>query len=164
VAGNASLLRELKQALAGSGLSVLDMLSFYLAPATDVAEFAAPLEVGAEQNAVICLDPLNHVRGGGTVAELRAIDPRLLPYAQISDGVLGPGEPDPARLGRMSPNQRRLPGEGTLPLHEILDALPAGLPLSVELPIPKSEQRSAREWARTTAESTRRFFDAHARR
>ena len=64
----------------------------------------------------------------------------------------------------MSPNQRRLPGEGTLPLHEILDALPAGIPLSVELPMPKGEQRSAREWARTTAESTRRFLDAHARR
>jgi sugar phosphate isomerase/epimerase len=204
---------------------VLDMLSFYLAPVTDVAEFAAPLEVGAElgaryalvagddvdasrlrdnlarfcdlarpfgvtaavefavirplatlgqtlrlladigrENAVVCLDPLNHIRGGGTVAQLRAADPRLFPYAQISDGVLGPGEPDPRELGRMSPNQRRLPGEGTLPLHEILDALPPGLPLSVELPMPESERQSAREWARATADSTRRFLDAHARR
>jgi len=225
IAGNASLVRELKQALARFGLGVLDMLSFYLAPATDVAEFAAPLEAGAElgaryalvagddadasrlrdnlarfcdlarpfgvtaavefavirplatlgqtlrlladagrENAVVCLDPLNHIRGGGTVAELRAADPRLFPYAQISDGVLGPGEPDPRALGRMSPNQRRLPGEGTLPLHEILDALPPGLPLSVELPMPKSERKSAREWARATANSTRRFLDAHARR
>jgi sugar phosphate isomerase/epimerase len=225
VAGHASLIRELKKALAESGLSVLDMLSFYLAPATDVAEFRAALEVGAElgaryalvagddadasrlrdnlarfcdvarplgvtaavefavirplatlsqtltllagvgrENAVICLDPLNHVRGGGTVAELRALDPRLLPYAQISDGVLGPGEPDPTELGRMSPNQRRLPGEGTLPLDEILDALPPGLPLSVELPMPDGERTSARDWARTTAERTRRFLDAHAGR
>jgi sugar phosphate isomerase/epimerase len=225
VAGNASLVRELKRALAGSGLSVLDMLSFYLEPATDVAEFAASLEVGSElgaryalvagddadgsrlrdnlarfcdlarpfgvtaavefavirplatlgqtlrlladagrENAVVCLDPLNHIRGGGTVAELRAVDPRLFPYAQISDGVLGPGEPNQRELGRMSPNQRRLPGEGTLPLHEILDALPPGTPLSVELPMPTGERRSAREWARTTAESTRRFLDAHVRR
>jgi sugar phosphate isomerase/epimerase len=51
VAGNASLVRELKRALAGSGLSVLDMLSFYLEPATDVAEFAASLEVGSELGA-----------------------------------------------------------------------------------------------------------------
>ena len=64
----------------------------------------------------------------------------------------------------MSPNQRRLPGEGMLPLHEILDALPPGLPLSVELPMPESERQSAREWARATADSTRRFLDAHARR
>ena len=34
IAGNASLVRELKQALARFGLGVLDMLSFYLAPAT----------------------------------------------------------------------------------------------------------------------------------
>jgi sugar phosphate isomerase/epimerase len=185
VAGNPSLVRELKRTLAGSGLGVLDILSFYLQPVTNIEAFAAPLELGAfavirplatlgqtlrlladadRENAVICLDPLNHIRGGGTVAELRAVDPRLLPYAQISDGVLGPGEPNPEELGRMSPNQRRLPGEGTLPLHEILDALPSGTPLSVELPMPKSERRSAREWARTTAESTRRFLDAHARR
>jgi sugar phosphate isomerase/epimerase len=64
----------------------------------------------------------------------------------------------------MSPHQRRLPGEGMLPLHEILDALPPGLPLSIELPMPKGERRSAHEWARTTAVSTRRFLDAHARR
>jgi sugar phosphate isomerase/epimerase len=197
VAGNAPLIRELKQALAGSGMAVLDILSFYLQPATDVGTFAAPLELGAElgaryalvagddtdwsrlrdnlarfcdlagsfgvtaavefavirplatlgqtlrllaevdrRNAVVCLDPLNLVRGGGTAAELQAVHPRLLPYAQISDGVLGPGEPDLAQLGHMSPNERRLPGEGTLPLHEILDA----------------------------AESTRRFLDAHTHR
>jgi sugar phosphate isomerase/epimerase len=225
VAGNPSLVRELKRALAGSGLGVLDILSFYLQPVTNIEAFAAPLELGAElgaryalvagddadwsrlrdnlarfcdlarpfgmtaavefavirplatlgqtlrlladadrENAVICLDPLNLIRGGGTAAELSAVDPRLFPYAQISDGVLGPGEPNPEELGRMSPNQRRLPGDGTLPLHEILDALPPGTPLSVELPMPKGERRSAREWARTTAESTRRFLDAHARR
>ena len=225
VAGDPSLVRELKRALAGSGMSVLDILSFYLQPVTDIEAFAGPLEVGAElgaryalvagddadgsrlrdnlarfcdlarplgmtaavefavirplatlgqtlrlladagrENAVVCLDPLNLVRGGGTAAELRAVDPRLLPYAQISDGVLGPGEPNLEELGRMSPNQRRLPGAGTLPLHEILEALPPGIPLSVELPMPKSERWSAREWARTTAESTRRFLDAHARR
>ena len=225
VAGDASLVRELKRALAGSGLGVLDILSFYLQPVTDIEAFAAPLELGAElgaryalvagddadasrlrdnlarfcdlarpfgvtaavefavirplatlgqtlrlladagrENAVVCLDPLNHIRGGGTVAELRAVDPAVLPYAQISDGVLGPGEPNLRELGRMSPNQRRLPGEGTLPLHEILDALPPRLPLSVELPMPKTERQSARQWAHTTADSTRRFLDAHALR
>src|SRR5262249_36268461 len=225
VAGNASLIRELKQALAGSGLSALDMLSFYLAPATDVAEFAAPLEAGAalgaryalvagddadasrlrdnlarfcdlarpfgvtaavefavirplatlgqtlqlladagRENAVVCLDPLNHIRGGGTVAELRAVDPAVLPYGQISARVLGTRAPNLGGIGRMSPNQPRLLGEGTLPLHEILDALPPGRPLSVELPMPKTKRRSARKWAHTTADSTRRFLDAHALR
>jgi len=115
------------------------------------------------KNAVICLDPLNFVRGGGSAALLRGLDPRLFPYAQISDGVLDPGEPDLTKLGRMSPNQRRMPGEGTLPLRDILDVLPAGLPLSVELPMPKTARLSAREWAQATAESTRRFLDAYYR-
>jgi sugar phosphate isomerase/epimerase len=224
VVGNAALIRELKRALASSGLAVLDIFSFYLQPATDVDSFTASLELGAElgaryalvagddedwarlrdnlgrfcdaagrfgvaaavefavirplatlsqtlrllselgrKNAVVCLDPLNFVRSGGSAALLRGLDPRLFPYAQISDGVLGPGEPDLTKLGRMSPNQRRLPGEGTLPLRDILDALPAGLPLSVELPMPQTARLSAREWARATAESTRRFLDEYYR-
>ena len=224
VVGNAPLIRELKLVLAGSGLSVLDILTFYLQPATDLGAFAPALELGAElgardalvagddpdwarlrdrtarfcdaaaqfglsaaiefavirplatlsqalrllseigrKNGVICLDPVNFVRGGGSAAFLRGLEPRLFPYAQISDGVLEPGEPNISKLGRMSPNQRRMPGDGALPLRQILDALPAGLPLSVEIPMPPTVQLSAREWARATAESTRRFLEAYYR-
>jgi len=224
VVGNAPLIRELKLILASSGMSVLDILTFYLQPTTDVAAFAPALELGAElgarhalvagddadwtrlrgnmgrfcdlaaqfgisaalefavirplatlsqalrllselgrKNGVICLDPLNFVRGGGSAAFLRGLEPRLFPYAQISDGVLAPGEPDLSKLGRMSPNERRMPGDGSLPLRPILDALPLGLPLSVEIPMPKSVKLPAREWARATAESTRRFLDDYYR-
>ena len=224
VVGNAPLIRELKLVLAGSGLSVLDILTFYLQPATDLDAFVPALELGAElgarhalvagddpdwarlrdrtarfcdaaarfglsaaiefavirplatlsqalrllseigrKNGVICLDPLNFVRGGGSAAFLRGLEPRLFPYAQISDGVLEPGEPDISKLGRMSPNQRRMPGDGALPLRQILDALPAGLPLSVEIPMPPTVKLPAREWARATAESTRRFLEDYYR-
>ena len=224
IVADAPLIRELKTVLASSGLSVLDILSFYLQPDTDVEAFAPALELGAEfgaryalvcgddsdwarlrghmgrfcdlaaqfgivaalefavirplatlsqalrllselgrKNGVICLDPLNFVRGGGSAALLRGLEPRLFPYAQISDGVLDPGEPDLSKLGRMGPNQRRMPGEGTLPLRHILDALPAGLPLSVEIPMPPTVRFSAREWARATADGTRRFLDEYYR-
>src|SRR5215510_4000810 len=160
----------LKLILASSGLNVLDILTFYLQPETDVDAFAPALELGAElgaryalvagddaewarlrdrtarfcdlaaqfgtsaalefavirplatlsqtlrllseigrKNGVICVDPVNFVRGGGSAAFLRGLEPRLFPYAQISDGVLEPGEPDISKLGRMSPNQRRMP-------------------------------------------------------
>jgi len=224
VVGNAPLIRELKLILASSGLSVLDILTFYLQPTTDIEAFAPALELGAElgaryalvagddadwarlrgnmgrfcdlaaqfgisaalefavirplatlsqalrllselgrKNGVICLDPLNFVRGGGSAVFLRGLEPRLFPYAQISDGVLAPGEPDLSKLGRMSPTERRMPGDGTLPLRPILDALPLGLPLSVEIPMPKSVKLPAREWARATAESTRRFLGDYYR-
>jgi sugar phosphate isomerase/epimerase len=109
-------------------------------------------------NAVICVDFLNFVRGGGVPADLRALDPRRLPYAQLTDGVLGPGEPDPARLGRLGPNERRLLGEGVVPVAAILDALPPDLPLSVELPPPRGTRPSAVEWAKVTAANARRFL------
>src|SRR4029453_17062722 len=109
----------------------------------------------------ICPDPLHSVGGGGTAAFLRGLEPRLFPYAQISDGVLGPGEPDLSKLGRMSPNERRMPGDGPLPLRHILDALPAGRPLSVEIPMPPTVRLAAHEWARATADSTRRFLDGY---
>src|SRR5207244_13099237 len=121
-----------------------------------------PAERGREPG-VIGLAPVTFFRGGGSAALLRGVEPRLFPYAQISDGVLEPGEPELPKLGRMSPNQRRLPGDGTLPLRHILDVLPAGLPLSVEIPMPQTVQLSAREWARATADSTRRFLDGYYR-
>jgi len=51
VVGDAALIRELKRALASSGLTVLDILSFYLQPTTDLDAFAASLELGAELGA-----------------------------------------------------------------------------------------------------------------
>jgi sugar phosphate isomerase/epimerase len=109
-------------------------------------------------NAVICLDPLNLLRGGGGAASLRGLDARLFPYAQITDGVLGPGEPDPARLGQLGPAERRMLGDGVVPLGAILAALPPGLPLSVELPAPPGVTMSARDWAAHALAETRRYL------
>ena len=132
-------------------------------PLASLAQSARLIDESARGNAVICLDPLNFVRGGGVPADVAALDPRLFPYAQISDGVLGPGEPDPAALGRMGPNQRRLLGEGVVPIVAILDALPPGVPLSVELPPPQGARPAAAEWAKTTAANVRGFLERHAR-
>ena len=109
-------------------------------------------------NAVICLDPLNLLRGGGDATSLRGLDARLFPYAQITDGVLGPGEPDPARLGQLGPAERRMLGDGVVPLGAILAALPPGLPLSVELPAPPGVTVSARDWAAHALAETRRYL------
>jgi sugar phosphate isomerase/epimerase len=116
---------------------------------------------GGGGNAVICLDPLNLMRSGGKPADLAALDPQLFPYAQISDGLMEPGVPDLSMLGRMGPNQRRLLGEGVMPVAEILDALPPNLPLSVEMPAPADMQVSDREWAKTTLDNTRSFLQRY---
>jgi sugar phosphate isomerase/epimerase len=109
-------------------------------------------------NVAICIDPLNFLRAGDTAADLRRLDPKLFPFAQLTDGLLGPGEPDPKILGRMGPNQRRMLGEGVVPLDDILDALPQGIPLSVELPAPDGSSFSPRDWAKRAHDNARDFL------
>jgi sugar phosphate isomerase/epimerase len=111
-------------------------------------------------NAAICLDPLHLARSGGKPADLRALDRRLLPYIQFSDGVLAPGEPDLELAKRIGLGQRCLAGEGTLPLAELLDEIPHDLPLSLEvLPVPPG--MAANEWAQLVLETTRSFVAQH---
>jgi sugar phosphate isomerase/epimerase len=109
-------------------------------------------------NAVLSLDPVNLIRSAGTPADLKAVDRRLLPYAQLSDGLLGPGEPNLEIARKNGASERRLMGEGVLPLREILDALPPGIPLSLELPPPSGANIPAGEWAKRVAGSARRFL------
>jgi sugar phosphate isomerase/epimerase len=117
-------------------------------------------------NVAICVDPLNFSRAGDVAADLARVDPKLLPYAQITDGIIAADEPNPALLGRMSPNRRTLLGQGNVPLADILDVLPRGLPLSIELP-PDDPAIGATEWARLVREDAeaylRRYYAAKKR-
>jgi sugar phosphate isomerase/epimerase len=79
----------------------------------------------------LLLDTLHIQRCGVTVAELAAVDPALLGYLQLCDAPARPPHEDAtveARTGRL------LPGEGELPLAELLGALPDSLPVSAEVP------------------------------
>src|SRR5262249_20289904 len=129
-------------------------------PLATLAQTARLIAEAGRDNAIVCVDPLHLVRAGEGPADISRHSRTLFPYAQISDGVLAPGEPDPARLGRMGHGTRRLRGEGSLPLREILRALPSGLPLSVEGPPPDGENVSARAWAKRVLERTREFLAA----
>ena len=62
----------------------------------------------AKRDAVICIDPLHLARSGGSAADVKALDAKYFPYAQISDGVLEPGEPNPGavRQARASASAR----------------------------------------------------------
>jgi len=95
-------------------------------------------------NAVICLDPLQYFRAGHSVDLLQGQDPRLFPYTQITDGLATGG--------------RSALGEGSVPLREMLDALPANLPLSLEWAAPAGTSYAAAEWATITLEHTRRYL------
>ena len=96
----------------------------------------------------LLLDALHFRRFGGTLEQLRSLDPGLLSYAQLCDAPLAPpnGLPRLRKLPRgqftdgtdvqlESRAMRLLPGDGELPLTGFLAALPEVMPISVEAPV-----------------------------
>jgi sugar phosphate isomerase/epimerase len=117
-------------------------------PARPLASLPLALALGREaarSNVSILVDPLHLARSGGTPADLSGLDAGLFPYAQFSDGIPATAE-------------RRMPGTGELPLEALLDALPAGLPLSVEVPDQRRGDIPPLEWAKTALATTRGFL------
>jgi sugar phosphate isomerase/epimerase len=75
-------------------------------------------------------DLLHLMRSGGSLAEL-AEAPAYILYGQQCDG---PARYDESRLELEASSQRLLAGEGVFDLAGFARALPAGCPVSVELP------------------------------
>lgn len=115
--------------------AVLEFMAF--STVRTLAEACAIVEASGQPSAGILVDPLHLARSGGTpadVAALAAEHPGRFPYAQLCDGTeAGPGATRRALFDE-AVTDRRLPGDGALPLCELLGALPAGVPLSVEAP------------------------------
>jgi sugar phosphate isomerase/epimerase len=100
-------------------------------------------------NAFVLIDALHFSRSGGVPAHVGTIDPRRFRYAQICDA--GPDMPlatDTPALIREARTGRLLPGEGVLPLKELVAALPRDLPLAIEAPCRATATLSALERAR----------------
>lgn len=107
-------------------------------------------------NFAICVDALHLHRSGGTPTELADTDPRLLASLQLCDAPRAA----PHDLPRESRYDRLYPGEGELPLLELLQAVSPELPISVEVPNAARAHRSAFERAHEAATSARRILAA----
>jgi sugar phosphate isomerase/epimerase len=83
----------------------------------------------------IAIDCLHLIRTGGSAADINAIPPARLSYAQICDAK-GLHRSDDYLAEALD---RELPGDGDLPLAAILAALPGDLPLDVEVPCNRLE-------------------------
>ena len=127
------------------------------------------IEESGRGTGTICLDPMHFLRTGGTGAEIRSYGAKYFPYTQLNDGVLFPGEPNPADFGKMRQGERKMPGEGDVPLYDYLDALPLNLPLSIEIPVSlgagfrdvKAKPYTPREWAAVARKAARNFMDGY---
>ncbi len=105
---------------------------------TGVRTLAHAVQVVARSqraNASVLIDALHFSRSGGVPADVATVAPSLLRYAQICDA--GPDIPAPTdtpSLIREARTGRLLPGEGVLPLADLVRALPPDAPLAIEAP------------------------------
>ena len=97
-------------------------------------------------NAHVLVDTLHAARTGTSAADVALLDPRYFPMAQICDAASGAIERDPAAARAEAISARLGPGEGVLPITEMIRALPPAIPLSVEVPCPAG--RDAHEHAK----------------
>ena len=81
----------------------------------------------------VLVDALHLTRCGATAEDVARIDPTRLPYAQLCDGPADVSARDYNAYLVDAVDGRVAPGEGQLPLRELLAALPDELPLSLEV-------------------------------
>jgi sugar phosphate isomerase/epimerase len=107
-------------------------------------EFMPGLSIGDFETAVaavghsgrpnfrVLIDAMHFFRSGSRVSQLAAVDSQLIGHVQICDVPLvstGLTYADEARFSRLPP------GEGGLPLLELIAALPEHVPMGVEVPM-----------------------------
>jgi sugar phosphate isomerase/epimerase len=120
--------------LAGQyGLSVV--LEFF--PWTDTANLAAALAIvtaSGRNNAGILVDTLHFDRSNGSLDELRRVSPSLLPFVHVCDASAGQPTSREAML-HTARSERLPPGEGGIDIRAIVEAMPAEIPIALEVPM-----------------------------
>ncbi len=79
----------------------------------------------------LLIDTMHLVRSGSGAADLAAIDSGLIGYAQLNDTALQPRADNYMEEAMF---ERLVPGEGELPLRDILAALPSDTVIEIEVP------------------------------
>lgn len=99
-------------------------------PIASIADAVELVTRAGRSNGRILVDLLHVVRSGGTAADLAKLPASLIGHVQLSDAPLA--APPADGLAQEARERRLPPGEGELPLVEMMNALPAGVPLSTE--------------------------------
>jgi sugar phosphate isomerase/epimerase len=131
-------------------------------PVRSVADAARLLRDAAQPNAGIIVDALHLARSGGAPADVAAVDPALISYVQLCDAPLE--RPTTMERREESLHHRLYPGEGELPLFDLMDALPPDVTIDLEAPCAADASLSFDDRARRAGGATRRFLAAYRAR
>lgn len=125
---------------------------------TKVCDAASALRIvsaAGQPNGGVLVDSLHVGRSTTTLDDLRAIPRSMLNYAQICDATPGTHFTD-QQLIHTARCERLLPGEGSIDLVGIFDALPRDLPVSVEIPHDlRKPELGVEEWSRQALSASR---------
>ncbi|MFD2645271.1 sugar phosphate isomerase/epimerase family protein [Pseudomonas japonica] len=105
-------------------------------PWTDAKNLTQALEIvtaANRDNGCVLVDAFHFDRSASRLDDLRQVPASRLRYLQLCD-VAGPRPHDMAEILRQARNERRFPGDGDCDLHGLLSAVPADIPLSLEIP------------------------------
>ncbi|WP_405485839.1 sugar phosphate isomerase/epimerase family protein [Nocardia sp. NBC_00511] len=100
-------------------------------PIPDLPTAQVALNHVARPDFRLLIDTMHLTRSGATVADLAAVNPTDIGYAQISDTTLHPRLDNYAEEAMY---ERLVPGEGELPLSALLAVLPADIIVGIEVP------------------------------
>ena len=128
-------------------------------PWTEVRDARAAMRViekaGRPANAGLLIDALHFGRSHTSLDDIRAIPREWLHYAQACDAVAGTQFTN-EQLIHTARCERLMPGEGTIDVAGLFQALPADLPVSVEIiHLEREKTASPVEWARRCLEASR---------
>ena len=123
-----------------------------------LADAARLVKQSQRANTSVVVDFLHFSRSGGQPAHITAVDPALFHYAQACDATSDmPAPTDTPSLIREARGGRFFPGDGALPLKELVAALPPSIPLAIEAPSAALAHLPVMERARRAHEALRRY-------
>ena len=124
-------------------------------PVASVSDATRIVASADRPNGAVLIDALHFFRSASTFDDVRRLPRARLNYAQISDSRV-PGPTTREGLIHDARCERMLPGEGGFDLRSLFAALPADLPVSVEIP---SDTRAPvmgyEAWARAAVAASR---------
>ena len=100
----------------------------------NIAAAQALIAASGREDIGILVDALHFWRAGESLAALSSLPAHHLNYMQLCDGAAQRPESE-QELIRQARSARNVPGEGGLDLHGLMSALPATLPVSLEVPL-----------------------------
>jgi sugar phosphate isomerase/epimerase len=131
-------------------------------PWTGVKNAEAALRVmalaGHPPNAGILVDALHFGRSNSTLADIASIPSELLHYAQMCDAEAGLNFTT-EELIHTARQERLLPGEGSIDLKGLFNALPSDVPVSIEIPnMIRAKAIGDKPWAEKALQATRQVL------